>query len=180
MLITLTRTLVSLPSIMTNKKFYYSSFLTLVSLWWGWTILVDFFVVPTVFKTINDFFNAGELGAALFSRLNSLELIVATLLVAVTGLKLKDSKQLLPHFILATLGFGIVMFYFSFLTPKVVALTDLWKTADNMGTVGIGKIPDIQQEHQFYHQLYIRIDAAKLIILTILLGLGFLKQDKWA
>jgi uncharacterized membrane protein (UPF0136 family) len=165
---------------MSKKNIYYSSFLTLVSLWWGWTVLVDFFVVPTVFKTINDFFNAGELGIALFSRLNALELIVSTLLIVVTGLKLKQSKQVLPHFILAIIGFSIVMYYFAFLTPKIIALTDLWREAEKTGVTVIGNIPDIQQEHQFFHKLYIRIDSVKLIILTILLGLGIFKQDKWA
>jgi hypothetical protein len=165
---------------MNKKNIYYSSFLTLVSLWWGWTVLTDFFVVPMVFKTINDFFNAGELGAALFSKLNALELIVSSLLVVITALKLRENKQVLPFFILSVLGFSIVMLYFSFLTPKIIQLTDLWKKADEMGVSGIGDIPDVQQAHQYFHNLYIRIDSIKLIILTILLGLGFFKQDKWA
>lgn len=165
---------------MTKKNIYYSGFLTLVSLWWGWTVLTDFVVVPTVFRTIHDFFNAGELGIALFSRLNSLELIVSSLLIIITALKLRSSKQMLLFFIPALLCWMIVMFYFSYLTPKIVTLTELWKEAERAGVSSLGNIPDVQQEHQFFHKLYIRIDTVKLIILTLLLGLGFFKQDKWA
>ena len=50
--------------------------LILVSIWWGWTAIIDFAVVPTVFAIVNDFFNAGELGIALFSKLNLLEVII--------------------------------------------------------------------------------------------------------
>ena len=165
---------------MTNRNISYSGFLTLVSLWWGWTVLTDFFVVPTVFQTIHDFFNAGELGIALFSRLNFLELIVSSLLVIICGLKLRTSKQLLIFFIPVLVCWMIVMFYFSYLTPKLVTLTDLWKEAEKAGVTSLGNIPDVQQEHQFYHKLYIRIDSVKLIILTILLGMGVFKQDKWS
>jgi uncharacterized membrane protein (UPF0136 family) len=165
---------------MSNKNYSYSLFLTLVSLWWGWTVLVDFFMLPAVFKTVNDFFNAGELGMTLFSQLNALELIVSSLLIVVTALKLKQSKKILPFFILTLAAFSIVIFYLAFLTPKIVALTDLWREAEKLGASGIGNIPDIQQEHQFFHKLYIRIDTVKLIILTILLGTGLFKQDKWS
>lgn len=158
-------TAVSLAFIMTKKIA-----LVLVSIWWGWTVLIDFAVVPTVFRTINDFFNAGELGIALFSKLNIFEVIISSGLVVVSGLLLKQNKKKLP-LILSCLCFAIVMFYFAYLTPKIIYLTDLWKEADAANQIGIAGIADIQQEHQFYHRIYVAVDTVKLLGLTVLGGL---------
>jgi hypothetical protein len=70
------------------------------------------------------------------------------------------------------------MFYFSYLTPKLVMLTELWKKTDLMGITSVSGIPDVQQEHQFYHRLYISLDTVKLILLGTMLGLGIFKAEK--
>lgn len=146
-------------SIMTKKIV-----LILLSLWWGWTALIDFAVVPTVFRTIHDFFNAGELGIALFSRLNIFELIVSTILM---GLFWRLAKW---RFALLAVAWIIVLVYFFYLTPKITHLTALWKEAESLKQVGIAGIQDIQQEHQLYHRIYVGLDSLKLLILTFVLG----------
>lgn len=143
-----------------TKKFT----LILLSLWWGWTALIDFAVVPTVFRTIHDFFNAGELGIALFSKLNILELILAPLLIFLFWGK---SKWRLGLVITLSL---IVIFYASYLTPKITQLTELWKKAEALNQLGISDIRDIQQEHQFFHKLYVALDTVKLLVLSFLIG----------
>jgi hypothetical protein len=70
------------------------------------------------------------------------------------------------------------MTYFSFLTPKIIELTDLWRKADLMGTVAVHGIPDIQLEHQYFHNFYIGIDAFKLLLLTAMPVIGIWKQEK--
>jgi hypothetical protein len=150
--------------------------LFLISIWWGWTILTDFFVVPTVFKTINDFFNAGELGVTLFGKLNSLEAIVGVGLVALNIVGLKQKKISKWSFLLSGLCFLIVSFYFFYLTPKLSYLSVLWQKAEATGTQAISGIVDIQQEHQFYHQLYIKLDSVKLLMLSSLLFLNIFKK----
>lgn len=143
--------------------------LILVSIWWGWTVIIDFAVVPTVFSTINDFFNAGELGIALFSKLNIFEVILSSALIVTSACYLKTEKKKLP-LILSVVSFAIVMFYFSYLTPKIVYLTDLWKQASATNQIGIAGIADIQQEHQFFHRIYVGVDTVKLLNLTVLGG----------
>lgn len=151
--------------------------LFLISIWWGWTVLTDFFVVPTVFKTINDFFNAGELGVALFGKLNSLEVIVGFILVILTIVSFKQKKTSKLILVLSSSCFLIVCTYFFYLTPKLAELTKLWQQAEAAGTQAIGGISDIQQEHQFYHQLYVKIDSIKLLLLSAHLVLSIKKKS---
>ena len=164
---------------MAKNRAIYSLFLILVSLWWGWTVLVDFFIIPTVFKTIDQFFQAGDLGAAVFSKLNGLELILGSALVGLFSFQVTKNKKAITMLVLSTLVWVIAMTYFTFLTPKLAELSELWKKTDLMGITGVAGIPDIQQAHQFYHNLYIGIDFIKLILLTTIMILGVVKEEKW-
>lgn len=155
-------------------------FIVFLSLWWGWTVIIDFVVVPTVFSTIRDFFNAGELGMALFSKLNYFEVVTASALVVLSSFQLKKSKQNWPFLAGSLVLFSIALFYFAYLTPKIISLTALWQKAEQAGLIGIAGIGDIQQEQQFFHKLYIKIDSLKLILITILLGFGIYRENKRA
>lgn len=99
------------------------------SIWWGWTVLTDFFVVPSVFKMVPDFFTAGELGMTLFRKLNLLELPLPIFILALS-LVPKRSKFLIS---LAPLLLIIASLYFFYLTPKIQILTDWWKEAESLG-----------------------------------------------
>lgn len=147
-------------------------FLFLVSLWWGWTVLIDFVVVPTVFKIINDFFNAGELGIALFSKLNLFEIAVASLLIALMAFNKAMFRRGKLQLGLLIAVWTIVNIYLYYLTPKLTHLTELWKQAEVLNTVGIGGVADVQQEHQYFHRIYVAFDTVKLLILSGLLGLN--------
>lgn len=164
---------------MTKNRFVFSTFLLIVSMWWGWTFLVDMFVIRTVFATIDNFFQAGDLGIAVFLKLNNLEVIVSTALVAVLSFQFTKNKKVLPLLVMSVVAWIIAMTYFSYLTPKLVTLTELWKKTDLMGAAGVAGIPDIQQEHQYFHRLYIGMDSFKLVLLTVMILYGTFKQDKW-
>jgi len=164
---------------MTKNRFVFSTFLLIVSMWWGWTVLVDMFIIRTVFATIDNFFQAGDLGIAVFSKLNNLEVIVSTALVAVLSFQFTKNKKVLPLLVMSIVAWIVAMTYFAYLTPKLVELTELWKKTDLMGLAGAAGIPDIQQEHQFYHRLYIGMDSFKLVLLTVMILYGSFKQDKW-
>ncbi len=146
--------------------------LILTSIWWGWTALVDFAIVPTVFRTIPDFFQAGELGIALFSKLNLFELVIATALVIACVYQLRIHKQGKIQLIASLCAWVIVIFYVGYLTDKLIELTDLWMKADASNQVGIAGIIDIQQEHQYYHRVYVGLDSLKLLCLTFMLAAG--------
>ena len=148
-------------------------------MWWGWTVLVDMFIIRTVFRTIDNFFEAGDLGIAVFSKLNNLELLVSTFLVALLAFQVSKNKKAMPYLIMSIIAWIVAMTYFSYLTPKLVELTELWKKTDHMGVAGTSNIPDIQQAHQYYHNFYIGLDAFKLILLSFMIFLGVWKQERW-
>lgn len=164
---------------MTRKNDLHSFFLILTGIWFGWTLLVDIFVIPSVFATVEDFFLAGDLGIAVFSKLNHLEVILSTFLLVIISFKVIKNKKLLPLLGLTFLTWAIAMIYFSYLTPKLIELTNLWKKADLMGLTALAGISDVQQEHQFYHNLYIRIDVVKLLLLSSILFMGVWKEEQW-
>jgi hypothetical protein len=143
--------------------------LIFLSIWLGTTCLVDFVVVPTVFQVIENFFNAGELGVALFTKMNVLELILSLTLVCLISIEYRKYNRRVVHVFFAISAAIIVVIYFSYLTPKIAELTLLWKKADSQGLVAIAGIKDIQQEHQFYHRTYVTLDSIKILILATLL-----------
>ncbi len=140
---------------------------------------MDMFIIRTVFSVIDNFFQAGDLGVAVFSKLNNLELLVSTALVGLLSYQVSKNKQAIKLLILSLMTWTISLFYIAFLTPKLSEMTELWKKADAIGTASINGIADIQQAHQLYHNLYIGTDVVKLILLTLILVLGIFKEEKW-
>jgi len=156
---------------MTNsrlKSFIVFSF----SIWWGWTVLTDFFVVPSVFRNIPDFFQAGDLGITLFKKLNYLEFPLSILILALGFRKFPK-----PLVIISAVLVLITATYLFYLTPQIELLTELWKEADRAGVSAVNGIADIQQEHQKFHRLYVSIDSVKLLLLTSVLGYLIFKRE---
>lgn len=154
--------------------------LILSSIWLAWTVLVDFFVVPSVFQHIPDFFLAGGLGVIVFNKLNTLEFPLASVLFVSIVMWIRQSKQhkylLLINFVLV----GIAALYLFSLTPKLTHLTAAWEYADKMGTLGSNG-QDVQQLHQSYHQTYIALDTVKLLLLsaqTLVLGVFLSRRTR--
>lgn len=164
---------------MTLKNYLYSKVLILLSIWWGWTVLVDFFVIPTVFRNIDSFFTAGNLGILVFSKLNGLELIVSSFILGFISFHLVRNRKGIILLIISVLLWLTAMTYFFYLTPKITELTELWQQADLIGLTGLKGIPDLQQAHQFYHRLYITIDTVKLILLSVMMSVMVIKKEKW-
>ncbi|GEM_PF-1321200 len=138
------------------------------SIWWGCTVLTDFFIVPTIFKTIPDFFMAGGLGLKVFTKLNYLEVILAVFSLTLSLIPRREKVLMALSFLLL----GISSTYIFYLTPKIQTLTLWWQEAESLGLTSLHGVADIQQDHQFFHRLYVWIDAVKLILLTS--GIGFL------
>jgi hypothetical protein len=164
-----------------NNHWFYSFIIVLLSFWLGWTILVDFFVVPSIFREIPEFFKAGKLGMILFSKLNNLELIVSSSILGLSIMQSRKNPHSRPLIPFALLAWMIIMLYFTFLTPKIIILTEMWMKAGHDHAMFVSQgITDIQQEHHFYHNLYRSIDAIKLVLLTIFLFCTLKNRDKWA
>lgn len=152
-------------------------FIALVSMWWASTALIDFAVVPTIFSNVDEFFNAGEIAIALFYKFNKFELVVSSLLIIFALLNLRVEGRGKTQLTLSCCAWMIIMVYFSYLTPKISALSTLWKAAELSNTIGIANVNDIQQEHQFYHRIYVGLDSLKLLILTFILGFSIFRRE---
>lgn len=158
-------------------KMIYPLVLFLSAIWWGWTILVDLLIIPTVFRTLSDFFEAGNLGISVFSKLNNLEIVTSSFLLSLLCLHTLRSRKAIIALIISMLLWMIAMTYFAWLTPKIIEMTELWKKAEQTGATGAPGFPDIQQAHQLYHNLYIKMDMLKLALLTAFIGIAFWKQE---
>lgn len=128
--------------------------------------MVDFVIVPTVFRNLPDVMQAGNLGVILFNKYNMLEFLLALILVPVfIKMPTHKSKKLIGIGVFLLLAIaGSYLFY---LTPKLTELTSL------MGQGG-----EVAQEHSFYHSLYVKIDSIKLIILLALQGVVLIRKEK--
>ncbi len=142
--------------------------LILSSIWLAWTVLVDFFVVPTAFRTIPDFFLAGEIGIQVFSTLNQLEFPIASILLALSALQARHRLKWLV--VVNVMLVGIAGVYLFSLTPKITALSAAWQYADQVGTLGVEGAADVQQLHQQYHRAYVVTDSVKLLLLSLHIG----------
>ncbi len=159
---------------MNFRRLLPSILLILLSFWLGWTVLVDFVVVPAVFRNIHNFFEAGDLGIYLFQKLNSLELIVSTFILSILIFIFRKNPRALPLLISGIVIFTISLIYFSFLTPKLEALTDMWKLSETGQSIALS---DIQQEHQFFHRIYVTVDSIKILILIFMMGATVGKEE---
>src|SRR5688500_14594085 len=104
-----------------KSRLIFAFFLILTSAWWAWTFLVDFFIIRSVFTVIDNFWSAGNLGMTVFTKLNNLEVITATIITGLLALQLKKNKAVLPLFLMSLVTWMIAMTYFSYLTPKISA-----------------------------------------------------------
>ncbi|MBY0515589.1 MAG: hypothetical protein K2P81_01685 [Bacteriovoracaceae bacterium] len=152
--------------------------LILSTIWFSWSLLVDFFIIPNVFQKIPDFFMAGNLGLAVFSKLNLLEFPLATLLMISLIFHFKKTQAQKWLMISGFLLLGIASIYLFSLTPKLSSLTATWEYAEKMGTLGPHG-QDVQQLHQNYHRLYIGMDSVKMLLLLVNMSfLGFFISRK--
>jgi hypothetical protein len=149
-----------IPSAQTSQRL----FLICAGSWLAQTILVDLFVVPTLFRTLDQFFVAGTIGMKLFQKMNLFDMTWAF------GLFLFSLHR--QNIFLRMIVFSLLLLaatYFIHLTPHLVNLTELWKQAESQGTIGIATYSDIQQEHQFYHNLYRGLEGVKIFLLGFVL-----------
>ena len=146
--------------------------LVLIGAWLALTLFTDFVVIRTAFAITGDFFKAGDIGIALFTKMNSFEVICGSFLI-VAALKDAPASRVKRNsgLILSLLLLGIALTYFAYLTPKITTLTEIWKEAEALGVMSHQGILDVQGEHQFYHRLYIGLDSLKILALSILLGI---------
>lgn len=159
---------------MNSRRILSSVLLIMLSIWLGWTVLVDFVVVPGVFRNIQNFFEAGDLGIFLFRKLNSLEVILSSAVLVVLIFIFSKNRKALPLLLSGVVVMVISLVYFSYLTPKLEELTELWKLSEAGKAVAVA---DVQQEHQFFHRVYVSIDTVKILILSFMIAATAGKEE---
>ena len=140
----------------------------------GWlvsTALVDFFTIPTLFRSGIDFYQAGEIGMSLFKKFNYLEIFLGLGLSFGLWNTLAHKFSRVVLVVLSMLPF-LYAFYF---TPSISARYVKMKEVEQTN-------PTLYQElfdaHQFFHKLYVQIDGVKLILLVIIFALLLFKNKK--
>jgi len=133
--------------------------------WFFTTIVVDFVAVPSVFRTVTNLEEAGKVGIKVFTKYNILELILG---IVITGIFWKlpaQSKKLLwACRILSVILVILILFYMLHLNPNII------KYAGQMHEIGIGNegFEAVEDQHRFYHHLYVKLDGFKLFSLLFL------------
>jgi len=145
----------------------------LLAIWIAATCLVDFMVVPLVFKHTPDMMKAGLLAVDMFKRFNIVEMILSLLLGLNQFYLRKHLMTTLLQFILSIFLFLLISFFLFWLSPAIEA------TANLIISAGTTASPS---EHLAYfnnlHSSYVTLDAIKLlvIIFSFALTIRSLKQ----
>jgi hypothetical protein len=142
--------------------------LVLISAWLFITMTIDFIAIPTVFSTVTDIEQAGAVGLKAFSLLNCIELFLGVVLIVLFFLGKRKGK-----FILTSLGglLCLASFYSFYLTPELKELTHELRSK-SYEEHGEKRYNTLESEHSVYHDLYIKLDGGKILLLFFLLGEG--------
>lgn len=144
-----------------------------LSAWFFLSSFVDFIVIPGAFRVIGDVFKAGTLGISVFSTLNKIEVLLGATLVF-SLLKSYDLAYKKVQMLISKVLFSIAVFFYYYLTPKIQVLTE------KLTAAGVDETAKavVNQDHQFNHSLYVKLDVVKIILLLVLLVLQFVKSKK--
>ena len=165
---------------MTRIRTSYSIALIFLSLWLGWAVLVEFIVIPAVFRIVDTFFTAGNLGIEIFRKVNVLELLAAAVVVSATTLIFRNNKKSWPLLTLAVIALVLVLNNHFYLVPRLTVLTEDWSKTGLVAENFRHLLPEYQQEHQFFHKLYFGLAGLKLLLLLSLISLVLLRERHWS
>lgn len=137
--------------------------LSLLASWLSLVIFTDFIVVPTVFRTLSNRFEAGELGMKVFAALGSYEALVAILLFLTAGVVFKRfrTKRAGFLFLFATTLLAFSLLGRFYLTPELTRINQDKYTLDEQSS----EYQKLQSRHSFLHSFYVKLDGAKMLLL---------------
>ena len=143
----------------------------IVSSWLSLTMFIDFIAVPTVFQNVSKREEAGNIGMKVFSLFNSFEFVFSLILLIFAiflfkRIKTKRTKTLLFSAVILTMLTGVYKFK---MTPEIIRLNQ-----EKYSLVeGSTEYKLVEKDHQFLHNLFVKLDAAKMLILLTGLILVF-------
>jgi hypothetical protein len=152
---------------MMNKKLLWSFSILLI--WLGTTLFLDFIVIKKVVYFSTDLFQAGSIALNIFESYNFFELLCATICLILLWNNHIALKII--HVFLAIIS----CLYVLFLTPQISQIKTQWEQSL------AGNSPQahqLQLDHQFFHSQYILFDTLKIIIILISLVIIYRKLIK--
>ncbi len=156
-----------------NRHLYKLS-LMIVFAWLVTTSFIDFIAVPTIFRTVTNSSEAGDVGMTIFSTYNKIEVFFSFSFLLFSFLifrNLSQKRKILKASFLSipVLLLGISLFYLIYLTPKITNLTFQKKVVLKSSP----EYSQIEKTHGVYHQMYVKIDGVKLVLLLGIFLLHF-------
>ena len=156
-------------------------FMFILGLWLGLTCFLDFFAVPTIFRTLSSRQDAGSLGMILFLAFNRLEILLSLLLATCAWFFRHSIKWKKTFWCSIGFLFILVNVYTFHMTPTIIE-TNKKKYELFEGSPEYQKL---DQVHQQYHGLFRKTDGLKILILLTLFGSALrgvngLKQEECA
>ena len=145
---------------------WYFLTLTSISAWFFSTVVVDFVAIPSVFRILDDPATAGLIGIKVFSTFNILEVIIA--ITGLVGAYFLRHKGLL---VLSILTISIAFLYYFYLTPSIISASEVIRSFNELNSQ---VVEEKTREMAFFHELYVKMDSIKLLLLLcslILLGM---------
>ena len=137
--------------------------------WLSMSCLIDFVAVPIVFRTVSKLYEAANVGIRLFSIFNPIEFVFSLILISFAFLALRKRPSKVKKIQLAFSFFllFIAASYTFHITPMISTLSEQKRELDMESEAYV----KIEQQHNFYHHLYVKMDSVKVILLLIMVGL---------
>lgn len=139
--------------------------LVFLTFWLAPSILIDFVAAPAIFRNVSNLQEAGTLGMVIFRAFNSLEIILSVGVFITSFLLMKEGKFKKPWIILfstVVIFAGIFRFH---VTPTIIDVNrERWELPEDSA-----RYIELTEKHSFYHQLYVKMEGTKVIL--ILAGL---------
>jgi hypothetical protein len=151
----------------------FKIYLFILGLWLGLTCFLDFFAVPTVFRTLASRQDAGTLGMIFFHTFNKIEIVLA-LLLGLCGFFFKDDIKFKKTFFSTISGLLILVLVYTFhMTPQII---DVNKKKYNV-MEGSEEYRVLEEKHLFYHGLFRKTDGLKILVLLTLFGTALKRKE---
>lgn len=137
--------------------------LSLIASWLSLVMFTDFIVVPTVFRTLSNRFEAGELGMKVFAALGAYEAVVAVLLFLTARVVFKRfrTKRAGFLFLFATTLLTFALLGRFYITPELTKINQDKYTLDEQSS----EYQKLQSRHNFLHSFYVKLDGTKMLFL---------------
>jgi hypothetical protein len=132
-----------------------------MTFWLAPSVLIDFVAAPAIFRNVSSLQEAGILGMVIFKSFNTVELILSLIILVIGSLLVMESKlkkAWLGFFILLVFFAGFFRFYVS---PTIVDINrKRWELPESSE-----EYKSLTNSHNFYHNLYVKMEGTKVIIL---------------